>query len=61
MANKICRECKMIYESGNECPNCSSKESSENFKGHVIVFDAEQSEIAKNIGVTKKGNYAIKI
>jgi len=58
--DKACRECKLIHV-GNECPNCSSKESTENWKGHLIVFNAEESEVAKNIKITKNGNYAIRL
>ena len=57
---KVCKNCKMIYE-GNECPNCQSKESAENFKGKLTILNPENSEIAKNLKITKKGNYAIKL
>jgi DNA-directed RNA polymerase subunit E" len=56
---KSCKICRSIYE-GTKCPNCGSQEYSEDWKGRVIVFDAENSEIAKNLKIAKKGNYAIK-
>lgn len=56
---KACKKCKMVYE-GNECPNCQSKEFVESWKGNVIIFKPEESEIAKKIGANKPGVYAIK-
>ena len=56
---KACRICNTIYE-GSECPNCGSKESSGSFKGRIIVFNSEKSEIAGKLKITKPGNYAIK-
>ena len=60
MAQKACKNCKMVYE-GHECPNCGSKESADKFQGKIIVVNPEQSEIAKNIKTGKKGTYAIKL
>lgn len=57
---KICKQCKMIYE-GNECPNCQSKETVDNSKGKLMILNSENSEIAKNLKITKKGSYAIKL
>ena len=57
---KACKNCKRVYE-GNNCPNCSSNETVSDFKGRVIIFNSEESEIAKNLGVKQKGEYAIKV
>lgn len=57
---KACKICKRIYETGDKCPRCDSKESTESFKGRVIVLDAEKSEIAKKLNIKDKGNFAIK-
>ena len=59
MAKKVCKNCNMIYE-GEKCPNCSSQEYTEEIKGRVVVLDPENSEIAKNLKITKKGSYVIK-
>jgi len=59
MAQKACKNCNLVYE-GGKCPGCGNQEYSEEIKGKVIIFDPENSEIAKNIKVTKKGIYAIK-
>lgn len=57
---KACKVCKKIYEEGDKCPFCESKEFTEGFKGKVIITDAERSEIAKKLNITKKGSFAIK-
>ena len=57
---KACRVCKRIYE-GDRCPNCGSKESSDGFKGRIEMLNPEKSEIASNIGIKEKGNFAVKI
>ncbi len=57
---KACKHCKTIYE-GSECPNCKSKDVSENFKGKVEIMNVEKSELAKNLKIHKKGNYAIRL
>ncbi|HLC53988.1 MAG TPA: transcription elongation factor subunit Spt4 [Candidatus Nanoarchaeia archaeon] len=61
-AQKACKKCKAIYE-GAKCPNCgaSSEDSAETFKGRIVVLDEERSEIAKNVKITKKGTFAVKL
>ena len=59
MAEKSCKQCNMIYE-GDRCPGCGNQEYAEEIKGRLIVFDPENSEVAKNIKITKKGKYSIK-
>ena len=49
----------MIYE-GDSCPGCGSQEYTEEIKGRLVITDPEKSEIAKNVGINKKGTYAIK-
>lgn len=57
---KGCRKCKAIYE-GNTCPQCGSQESADNFKGKVVILNPEQSEIANNLKIKKKGSFAVKL
>ncbi len=57
---KACKLCKTIYE-GETCPKCGSKESTEGFKGRVIVTNPEKSEIAQKLNIKEKGNFAIKV
>jgi len=58
MIKKACKNCKMIYEE-DKCPNCDSQESTDSWKGKIVVLN-EESEIAKKMGIKKKGTYAIK-
>ena len=57
---RACKICKTIYE-GDKCPNCGSQEYSEDFKGKIIILDPENSEVAKNMKIAKKGTYTIKL
>jgi len=57
---KACKICNMIYETGEKCPNCDARESTETFKGRIVVENPEKSEIAKKLNIKKKGNFAIK-
>lgn len=57
---KACKKCRAIYE-GKACPQCGSDESNDSFKGRLIVLKPEESELAKNVKITKKGAYAIKL
>lgn len=59
-SKKACRQCKVFVEKGDECPNCHTSDLTTNWKGRVIIMDAEQSEIGKKIGIKKAGEYAIK-
>ena len=59
MKSKACRLCNRIYE-GDKCPNCDSKESTESYKGRTVILNPEKSEIAKNLNIKVKGNFAIK-
>ncbi len=57
---KACKICNTIYETGDKCPKCGSKESTEGFKGRIVVLNPENSEIAKRLDLKDKGNFAIK-
>lgn len=57
---KACKICKTIYE-GEKCPKCESKESTDSFKGRIIVLNPEKSEIASKLNLKSKGNFAIKV
>lgn len=60
MTKKACKICKTIYE-GGVCPSCGNKEATSDWKGKIIIFDPELSEIAKKLNISKKGMYAIKV
>jgi DNA-directed RNA polymerase subunit E" len=57
---KVCKKCKIFVE-GAECPICKGNQFSTSFQGRLYVMDADKSEIAKKIGITAKGEYAIKV
>lgn len=56
---KVCKRCKLFVE-GNEC-TCGVTSFTTSYQGRLIITDAENSQIAKNVGITAKGEYAIKI
>lgn len=58
--DKACKVCNKIYETGDKCPRCDAKESTEIIKGRIIVLNPEKSEIAKKLNIKDKGNFAIK-
>lgn len=57
---KACKICNTIFESGEKCPKCESKESTEGFKGRIVILNPEKSEIAQKLKFKDKGNFAIK-
>ena len=56
---KACKICSIIHEE-DKCPRCESKESTESFKGRIVVLNPEKSEIAQQLKIKDKGNFAIK-
>ncbi|MDO8622866.1 MAG: transcription elongation factor subunit Spt4 [archaeon] len=56
---KACKICNMIYE-GDRCPNCNSKETTDNIKGKIIILNPEKSEIGGKLKIKNKGIFAIK-
>ena len=62
-ANRIvwraCKSCQYITVS-EECPRCGSQTSKE-WQGMVAIADWQKSEIAKQMGITENGNYALKV
>lgn len=57
---KACRECRRIV-TGNKCDNCGSTNLTVQFSGVIAVVRPEDSEVAKLLGITKPGRYALKI
>lgn len=60
MAKKVCKKCRLLFE-GSSCPICKGEQFGDGWKGRVIIVDVNKSEVAKKIGVTTKGEYAIKV
>ena len=59
MAEKACKNCRRLVK-GNICPVCKSTELTTNWRGVIVVLNAE-SEIAKTAGITTPGKYVSKI
>lgn len=60
MKKKVCKKCK-LFVTGDECPICHGQQFSTNWQGRIFIADANKSEIAKKLGITVKGEYAIKV
>jgi len=60
MKERACKNCQLII-SENICPNCKVTNTSDDWVGEVIILDAQRSQIAKNIGILKRGRYALKV
>jgi len=56
---KACRQCKRVIK-GDVCPVCKSTDTTKNFQGVIQIFSAD-SEIAKKLGITSPGKYAIRV
>lgn len=57
---KVCTSCKMFVEE-DVCPNCKGNQFSNNWQGRMFINNPEKSTIAKKIGITMRGEYAIKV
>ena len=60
MVKKACKNCKSIVLKGNVCPVCKSTDLTSSFQGAIVIFDVD-SEIAKKLGITVPGKYAIRV
>ena len=60
MSDKACKNCRFI-SSGPVCPNCKSTNLSDDWSGLVVVMDSSTSEVAKRMGITAAGRYAIRV
>ncbi|MBI2549060.1 DNA-directed RNA polymerase subunit E'' [Candidatus Woesearchaeota archaeon] len=56
---KVCKNCRHFVD-GDECPYCKTSQFTTNWHGRITYIDAQKSMIAKKIGVTTTGEYAIK-
>jgi DNA-directed RNA polymerase subunit E" len=56
---RACKACMFITEA-DECPRCGSQ-TSKDWQGMVAVADYTKSEIAKQMGITANGTYALKV
>ncbi|UCD21261.1 MAG: DNA-directed RNA polymerase subunit E'' [archaeon] len=57
---KVCKKCQIMV-SGDKCLLCNGNQLVENWRGKVIIFNPEKSEIAQHLKFKQKGRYAIKV
>jgi len=55
---KACKACHFLTEDAM-CPVCKGTDMSSRWGGLAIIFNPEKSVIAKKIGITQKGEYAL--
>ena len=60
-SGKVCKACKLIIDKGDKCPQCGASKLTTSWKGYVVIFDPEESEIAKKMGVKVPGKYALRL
>jgi DNA-directed RNA polymerase subunit E" len=59
---KACKSCKALAPPDVQtCPICGSLDFSEEWSGMIIILDPDRSQVAKALGITKPGRYAVKI
>ena len=59
--DRACTNCRRLVKEGSECPVCKSKELTSSWRGMVVIYDPDNSEIAKEIGIEAPGRYAIRV
>lgn len=57
---KACRICH-VMTTKSHCPICKSTNLSESFSGLVLIFDPDNSMIARKLNITKPGEYALQV
>ncbi len=57
---KACKHDKYLTNE-SQCPLCKGTNLVINWKGRINIINYEKSEIAKKIGITQNGEYAIKV
>jgi DNA-directed RNA polymerase subunit E" len=58
---KACRNCKVIISQGEKCPICGQSNMTTQWNGYVVILNVEKSDIAKKLGITVNGTYALNI
>ncbi len=56
---RACKTCQFITED-TVCPRCGG-DTTKDWQGIVAIADYEKSEIAKKMGITANGTYALKV
>lgn len=58
---KACKKCRVIIAQGEVCPMCGSSELTSKWTGYVVILNSEKSELAKKLGISANGTYALSI
>lgn len=58
---KACRNCRMVVVDEKECPNCGGTAFTTFWRGYVVIVDPEKSEIAKKMGISRQGKFALRL
>lgn len=60
MSERACTTCHYLTKE-SVCPRCKTPTLSDDYSGLVIVFDPDNSAIAKAMNIKEKGRYALKV
>jgi DNA-directed RNA polymerase subunit E" len=60
VSEKVCKNCRRIV-SGDSCAACGGTQLSKTYEGYILLLNVEGSEIAKEIGASSPGKFALKI
>jgi len=57
-----CSGCHTILKLGeDQCNSCPDSPVTLDWRGYVIILDGERAEVAKRLGITRSGEYALKV
>jgi len=60
LTEKACKNCR-FNSNGPVCPNCKSTNLSDDWSGLVVIVESATSEVAKRMGITAPGRYALRV
>lgn len=60
MTERACTKCRRIV-AGEACPVCGDSKLTKEWEGYILLMNVDGSEIAKEIGASTPGKYALKI
>jgi DNA-directed RNA polymerase subunit E" len=55
-----CRACRTLTTE-RVCPNCGSADLTDNWSGLAVILDPSSSEVARLMGATRPGRYAVEV
>lgn len=56
---RACKKCSLVTEEMT-CSRCN-EETSREWQGYIVVLDHTKSEIARKMGITQNGKYALRV